>query len=206
MKNRYKIIRINDFIYAIDPKAECPKGSWITFTETKDGAIIAYLQPIKSTLDYAANGLYNFLVVASSDKSLGLPLLPEVEEIDVDLFSWVEAKQIFFDKIGRNPILENDNDLLIVSSVQEGYKAALVNKFTKENMWRSYVRGFQANEEKKNPLEDFKDVLQNVSSKPPIAVEVEMEDAFNETYGEIRGFYPEVDEKRFVKVVKWIYE
>src|ERR1700679_357711 len=45
-------------------------GEWTIFTSTHNDTIEEYNSPIKVEYDYASNGLYNFKVIASTDKSI----------------------------------------------------------------------------------------------------------------------------------------
>lgn len=60
-----------------------------------------------------------------------------------------------------------------------GYKAAQAKgTFTEEDAWKIYVAGFQANEEKKKPLLDFKICIESLQPKYK-SVELEMEEDYS---------------------------
>lgn len=81
------------------------EGEWTVFTDVLNETIEAYNRPTIAKYDYAQNGLYNFKVVASSDSTLGLPLISkwfikefinsngEIKEAYLE-FKFVTAKHI----------------------------------------------------------------------------------------------------------------
>lgn len=60
------------------------KGEWTLFGNSLNGELKDFIggKPIKAKYDYGSNGIYNFKIEATTDKSLGLPIIPEsfVEE------------------------------------------------------------------------------------------------------------------------------
>lgn len=49
---------------------------WTIFTNSSNGKITGFNLPIKAKSPYASNGVYNLKVIATTDKSLSLPLIP----------------------------------------------------------------------------------------------------------------------------------
>lgn len=112
MTKKYDLINLNSFLYMVDKEAECPKNTWAIFPNTRNGVIRDY-EGCKATLckwDYAANGNSNLAIIASNDKSLGLPILPDIEE-DID--------QIYGNYCRANP-----EERIIYIDFEHGYKAA----------------------------------------------------------------------------------
>ncbi len=191
---KYDVIHLNGEQYAVDKEAQI---------DQKDLFISQNSIYIFGELDKHGIPSDSVKIVASSDKSLGLPLLPPIEEDVIEL-----AEKTYPEATDGNPHLISEHNkgqnTRRVAFVR-GYKAASQKKYSEEDMWKIYVAGFQANEEKKKPLDDFKTSLQSLSPKP-IQVELEMEYEFDTglepAYGDL---IPKVNEDNFVTVLKWIF-
>lgn len=162
--------------------------------------------------------------IASSNPSLGLPLLPAVEE---DLTP-------VFEKCFKNSGIAPKYRELYEIGVEDGYKAASTKKWSDEDMfeysnwvteWCLYNKYQKTNDgakhfglrERVTNKQLFAKWRSIYEKKKPIAVEVEMELVDDNDYSDFEegGTYPgvvnsehllKVDENNFVIVKRWIYE
>lgn len=215
MTKIYDIVHCNGFMYGVDKKAKCPKGCTAIFPNTKNGIIITYNAPVICKSDYAANGLYNLLVITSNDPSLNLPLLPSVEEVENENILEMAVKAL--DKL--DPLLKNDETIYRVGLTAwfDAYKAASAKKYTEEDLRRAIYKaaevGFNFTKGTIGGLNwdlaegKAYEIIRSLNPLP-IAVEVEIDYKFPSGREYIQ---PSPDlvllvENNFVKVVKWIYE
>jgi len=153
-------------------------------------------------------------VVASTDKSLGLPLLPDIEE---------NIEQLAIEIIRRRGGWEHlfINNKLIhkappvptgfwrdVNNIIEGYKAASAKKYTEEDMRKLYEGTVQnvGTVVKRKDMPTWEQVLHSLN---PLPIQVEVKITSRVYKGgiiekEINNLL--VDENNFVQVVKWRYE
>lgn len=220
MTKKYDIISLNGFMYAVDKEAECPKDSIAIFPDTRNSKITNYNPPIKCKWNYAANGCYNLLVVASNDPSLGLPLLPAVGN---QIFILNDLKKLAEDSFSKAqeefPIIPNVDVRPFKLGFVKGYKAASSKQYT-ETQLLSFINNEDNHTEGElgNSCIDVNTLKNYLQSLKPtiIAVEVEMKEY---AYEPIIGKFPNyevnpnprlyrlvVDENNYVKIKQWIWE
>lgn len=167
-----EIIQLNGFLYAVDKEAPCPKNSWAIFPDTTNGKITKYNPPVKCKWDYGVNGVYNLLVVASSDASLGLPLLPAIEK---------DNREKIYNIIANNHANHSDDYPMVEASVNEILEVVSANKYTEEDMIRAILRGAAFGQQEKGTftglamtLKEGKahEILQSLNPIPK-AIEIE---------------------------------
>lgn len=160
-------------------------------------------------------------ILASTDKSLGLPLLPNIEE-DIEMpdrsqIIKLAKTQNFNGQIGT--IIPQEKAFL--NGYEKGYKAASTKKYTEEDIRKAIIFGFEQclNNETISPdgsgetgifEKDIKPFIESLNPLPK-QVEIEMkmefittEDDQNDPIGHF--WIPKVDANNIVQVVKWIYE
>lgn len=202
------IIHLNNYMYVVDKKAKIAKGEWYIF-QFKD----------TTQLYNEANeqSEYYFKVIASTDPSLGLSLLPQIEEAE---FSIVDKLVKMF----PSQPLSGDK----IAGFILGYKAAKAKKYTEENMRNAIKMAKQcvayseaANGKEWTEVEFYHEEDEIIKSfNPlPIAVEVEMEYEFKNTpdqqqwqemsHSEKMEYavptVPKVDKNNIIQVKRWIY-
>lgn len=109
-------------------------------------------------------------VIMSNNPSLGLPLLPDIEEDVVKL-----AKN----SIDKSTLTVEMDKLIALHAWIDGYETASAKKYTEEDMEAAVAFGitlerFKKDKGKLSDTEEFKGFIQSLSPKP-IAVEVEMD-------------------------------
>jgi len=158
-------------------------------------------------------------VVASTDKSLGLPLLPDIEE---------NIEQLAIEIIRRRGGWEHlfINNKLIhkappvptgfwrdVNNIIEGYKAASAKKYTEEDMRKLYEGTVQnvGTVVKRKDMPTWEQVLHSLNPLP-IQVEVEMQGYTYDyrniptiTVPDTMTWLLKVDKNNIVQVVNWIF-
>lgn len=200
MIKKYDIISLNNHLYMVDG-TDIKEGEWGVFKAFGDAKV-------KKAFSDSVSGIYR-KILASTDTTLGLPLLPKVEE-ETD---WEYAFSVVFPAIKN--VAKHDADNL-KDGFMEGYKAASVKKYTEEDIIKllKYIREY----------EDFYQLVdeellhifvpsytkEHLTPKP-IAVEVEIEDWRGD------GEDPEIGNHRkdlifpktkdnIVVIKKWIYD
>ena len=223
MNKIYSLIHLNNQSYMVDKEAKL-KNKDLYYSE---GSVtgLGYWNP-QAIQDMNSE----WLVIAASDKSINLPLLPAIEEgIQIPKYEKKEAGYAFF---GNEPKPNVDEVMTFTIGYTKGYKAASAKKYTEEDLlkymefrMKYWIESIFKQEFKDHPkpFEAQDKVVHEravQSLNPlPIAVEVEMEEKLQWTItgmgagGDVEGYWKKTgifnlkaDEKRFVKVVKWIYE
>lgn len=179
MTKQYPIIKIKDHLYMVD------KGATILVEDF----VLTPSQMLKVGSQIALEHYLHYLslgsgekwdkIIATTDTSLGLPLLPAIEE---DLkFLQTLADSSFNEFRERNPIIPAKHILPFKTGYIKGYKAASKKKYTEEHIKKA-IELAQTTEN----LESFGSTITFKYSHPeeiisqltptPIAVEVEMVD------------------------------
>jgi hypothetical protein len=225
MTKRYELIHLNGQMYMVDkgkPILHDFTDGWYVIEgneiwpiklwkwsdnvgnfETKDGAPCQY------------SGSTFFKVVATTDPSLGLPLLPDIEE-DVASMLLKRLAELGFPKMKTEEIHNWSSQIV----------AAKAKQYTKEDMWDAARFGYDTannnadDEGTQMTGEEFQAFLQKLRPLP-IAVEVEMvyptrgkvEEALKDNPNWIVNGINTIDielkpvvENGYVKVRRWIYE
>lgn len=181
MIKKYDIISLNNHLYMVD-KEITEKGQWYFNSE---------MQLHKAVQAHVSSEAE--VVLASTDTTLTLPLLPKIEEDIPRLDTTDEDQQWAF---------------------QQGYKAASVKKYTEENMRKAIEFGRDIRNEKS----DIPSFLQSLTSKPK-QIEVELE-PYNiidgkkqycaEGYDDLSSMpdlkYEPKTKDNIVIIRRWIYE
>lgn len=156
-----------------------------------------------------------FNVEVTNDSSLGLPLIPEVEDDVKSIASkWAITEGLVGeDNLGTNSALNK--------GFIAGYKKARKKEFTEDDMFKSFIAGrkFQQGGASASPSRggqpernepDFPEFIHTIKRKP-IQVKVEMEQLYEDQL-EGREFVLRpagarlLIERGFVKVYSWVYE
>ena len=212
---KYNIVHLNGFMYAVDKTTiKPPLNTWIYQID-----IPLDKRPIMRNV----NGLHDaWRVVATNDPSLGLPLLPDVEENWFILAKeeWEESKKVM-EKMHQPT--SQEQQAFFFSGFSFGYKAAKAKQFTEDDMRNAHMTGSISSlnwikngiEEEYNHVVKAENYIQSLKPKP-IAVELEMktlyleEDSNNYTHekDDISGSkdFLKVDSTNHVNVLKWYYE
>jgi len=208
MTKIYDLIHLNNHIYMVDKDKILTIGTkYIDDTDAIREAVIDDPEYWKARSDYNK-------ILASTDKSLGLPLLPNIKE---------NIEQLAIEIIRRRGGWEHlfINNKLIhkappvptgfwrdVNNIIEGYKAASAKKYTEEDMREAYNFGVSAAQETHLP---FEDIIQSLNPLP-IKVEVEMQGYTYDyrniptiTVPDTMTWLLKVDKNNIVQVVNWIF-
>ena len=202
---KYELIHLNGFMYAVDDIPDKPYiGPYIIcWPSSKKELFNSH-----NAIAYSRRNI-SYMVIASNDPSLGLPLLPAVEE-DVERLAYKSANKLLSEFI-------HPKDVKKISQLWiDGYKAASAKQFTEEDMRKAielsredYVKDVI---DIRHPIE----IIQSLKPKP-IAVELEMTRKCALNKSDCFGFQemlpdcgcqwiPAVDENNYVKVKQWYYE
>lgn len=187
MTKIFDLIHLNNHVYAVDKTVrKLNKGDW--HIQQKDNKIGVW----QYLLGSGETPLWYWKIIATTHKSLGLPLLPEIED-DVTVL----AEKRF-------PIGDTDFNGLFQGGFVEGYKAAKAKKYTEEETRELCKKSWDAYHHN-----DTFDEWWNENKKTdplPKQVELEMEyDPTGITYHENdKAFKPKVKDG-FVIVKRWIY-
>lgn len=166
-----KLIKLSDTHYIVVDDSEIKKGDYclsdneILQMNNSIGVLLANQQKEKY-------GTKTFFKITHSTQPLsdkphyaeyGMLTLSEVEE-GVNGYSVEKMAENYYNTLGA---LGTEYDKttsinLIIWGFKAHQKLVKDKLFSKENLWWAYVRGFQANEEKKEPLKDFEDVKQSL--------------------------------------------
>lgn len=217
MTNIYDIISLNGEMYMVDDSKDWDsRGSRIYRNMIggtcvfKEEGYVSFKSLNEEVYDiYPKNEKHLKNIVASTDKSLGLPLLPEIKEEE-----WDKNRQVAFSKFlseNQDVKLDTGSKLKLFNA---GYKAASSKEYTEEDMENAYDNG--ANFALKRRNDCFTDVFEAEKQKyiksltpPPIQVEVEMEDyPVTGTFGlksEEQVTLPRVDSNNTIIVKRYIY-
>jgi hypothetical protein len=203
MNKRFELIHLNGQMYMVDGIPSLT-GEW--YIDDTD----AIRQSVTDNTEYWLKREGYKKIVATKDPSLGLPLLPEIEE-DISVEAVLEGQKVYtaWDR--------DDNSMTALGGYQRGYKvgykAAKAKQYTEEDLRYAYNTGrmFGQWEAPNSTLESKPSTINELlqSLKPlPIAVEVEMEsnpDNGNPAFG---GYdVPDTIkiENGYVKVRRWIW-
>lgn len=89
--------------------------------------------------------------------------------VSEDYWAWELAKQKFEEKCDCKPNLSNNQDLLVVSSIQEGILIGIKyqeeNKYNKEDLRTSFVSGMESMLNNKLSSEELFQILINKINK-----------------------------------------
>lgn len=165
--------------------------------------------PISSLEDYG------YLIIATTDPSLGLPLLPVVEEDVEELakkaqhdFTWGKSKA--FD-LGFSYSGMMSNGYL--HGWKDGYKATSAKKYTEEDLRKAFLAGESVEFWRQKGGKEYPSIeryIQSLNPKP-IQVEIETEEVELPCPDGIEGcevLHLEerpVIENGYVKVIRWGY-
>lgn len=227
MTKKYDIISLNGQLYAVDKEAEIEENNIFILGNTEQsnhliskatGQHLKYavaMQEVFKTAKYPERIPKQIMcvkIVTSTDPSLGLPLLPEIEE-DIQTLRDIAIKK--YRKYGSGAVMVG------IEAYFDGYKAAKAKKYSEEDMRKAIKMAKQcvAVSEANNGEEWIEKIFFHTEEKIiqsfnliPKQVELEIEQIIvtkewvssNTTaYGKIK---PKVDANNFVKIIKWIYE
>ena len=147
------------------------------------------------------NGLHAcWQIIASTDPSLGLPLLPPIEEkIDYKGFNEVWIKFIHsIPPLNRTNVVQFTDEAKNIW--KEGYKAAKAKRYSEEDLEKALVM--------KNMGYGKEFIIQSLNPLPK-QVEVEMEDFCDYEGEELWEITPDWRLKlknNIIQVIRWIYE
>lgn len=195
MTKQYPIVHLGNEMYMIEEIKDPRKGDWVY---EHDNNIPIY------QFSYDMDSYPLPKILASSDKSLNLPLLPVVE----DGLKLV-GEQAFDALKALNP--KGGMKEFIRMAAEFGYKAASAKKWSDEDMNKCFehAASLSLNQLREKDWRDWRD--EYLQSKPR-AVEVEVDIFAYKLIPEVNKdfatpiYSPKVDENNFVKVIKWIYE
>lgn len=207
----YNIIPLNNHLYMVDKTLKKKyedntnllilrdgllwgkEGQVCTLLRDRINGATCEVRKAKSKTTYYAYTDINYCVdredvvpiLASTDTTLGLPLLPKVEEEDIlskaeEIYPYVESHVI--KAVAHNA----GQDSRRIAWVR-GYKAASVKKYTEEDMREAFIEGTNHGARYQQLIDnddfvdademsidkDFEKLIQSLTPKP-IAVEVEM--------------------------------
>lgn len=193
MTKIYDLIHQNNQIYMVDMNQKNNQliGTWVWNDE--DNSI--YKTNIKSTGRHTDN---IYTVSATTDLSLNLPLLPQIEE-NVDKIARLSAEEKLGGGAGVTSIVR------YVIAFTDGYKAAKAKKYTEEDMKKAFFGGGNFKD-----IEEFNHLIQSLTPLPK-QVEVEMNTHTFTTHGRGEEMKNVTEESikvvnNFVQVKRWIYD
>lgn len=131
-----KLIQTKDYLLLIDEEAEIKGTPCLCYNSIKNtwgDDVILYQGSMPEYHYKGFQKIVAYYPLTKEAKELDLPLLPNPFE-DLEYISFRKAKEIFENSEGRKPNLLNDIDTLVVSAIQEGYKAAQSKQFSLEDM------------------------------------------------------------------------
>lgn len=189
MTKIYPIISLNGEMYMVDPKAHIKKGEWYIFSF--DGVVQLYNQANEQSE-------YYFKIIATTDKSLGLSLLPSIED---EMYMGLKTRP------GMLGLDEKEHEAFL-----SGYRLAASKKqYTEEDMRQAYAEGI-LNQQKRSLYGNFEQFINSLESLKPIptAIEVEMYEDTDNGNPAFGGYdcpnVPKVDKQNYIIVKKWIYD
>ncbi len=175
---RYDIIHINGFMYAVDREVLVLKNNYFILKAGEKMILREEEKEIDNHV-YHKNffgSMFIGKVIYTNDPSLGLPLLPEIENVDFTGFneSWNEVishvDTTLFDKKSMDIFTKS-----IKSVWENGFKAAKAKKFTEEDVRNAYRNGFHRGGSS-FPEDYFTENEQiDYLTPKPVAVELEIE-------------------------------
>jgi hypothetical protein len=201
MTKRYELIHLNGQMYMVDGIPSLT-GEW--YIDDAD----AIRQSVTDNTEYWLKREGYKKIVATTDPSLGLPLLPDIEE-DVASMLLKRLAELGFPKMKTEEIHNWSSQIV----------AAKAKQYTKEDMWDAARFGYDTannnadDEGTQMTGEEFQAFLQKLRPLP-IAVEVEMVEVDNgDTEHDEGGTLPgavtselePVIENGKIVVRKWIY-
>lgn len=201
---KYPIINLNGFLYAVDREVKLGPNDQFLFIEGSPK------------------------IIATNDTSLGLPLLPAIEEnIEAEFNKWEESLPKELRQVMSDFAMEHTYPVrgALRVAFTKSYKAAKAKQYSAEDMRKAYREGFgyryyanTVGSKVNTPYKSEDEFIQSLTPKL-IAVELEMNG------GELKGFVQnknnpivqafsphrepytiKVDEKGFVIVKQWYYE
>lgn len=204
MNKEYPLIHLNGESYMVDKES----GRKTTIDYITDGEQVK-LPANQTELD---SPMW-FKILATTDKSLSLPLLPSIEE---DVISLAENAYPYI-TVPDKEITASHNakqDTRRIAWIQ-GYKANK-KKWTDEDMRNAMrsMRGYDFKHISDATFDDLMEAHMNHIKPQPIAVEVEMEkkceaELVNCSFGRGKDcdceIVPKVDQNNFVIVKRWIF-
>lgn len=137
-------------------------------------------------------------ILATTDHSLGLPLLPKIEEyISDDSINQIAAD------LGYRMLPED-----LREGILAGYKAASAKKYTEEDLRKAFEAGqtYEFNLQKyKGELVPIDRYIRSLNPKPiQVEIEIEMEYYHSSNADSSAELVP-VIENGYIKVSKWYY-
>lgn len=200
MTKKYDIIHLNGFMYAVEKYTFVDIGE-VGLAKTKDNSIL--IGKISRKLGAGLSEINSVpchrpaKVIATNDPSLGLPLLPEIEEDINNIFEKASKSNLFENDLIYNIGNKPEAYYIAKRIFIEGYKAASAKKYTEEDLRKAFLEGWNHEDGGEKLLtHTWQELLQSLNPLP-IAVEIEVSPKpFDDQI---------VMENNFVKVVKWIY-
>lgn len=190
MTKRYNVIPIEDYYVVIEPSKGFEYGKWI-FNGRE-------LDKMDRSTDWTH--IDDEKVIATIGKRIdSLPLIEISEEPENS-----------FNKLAHQMYPEHAHSRVVAKAhMRIGYKAA-TKTYTKEDMEAACTFGMalerlKNDKGKLSDTEEFKGFLTTLK-KPISSVELEVENAKDETYGEMEGIYPIVSETNTITPINVFYE
>jgi len=197
---QYPIVSFNNELHMIDNDA--PFGDNVYYYDTKQ-------EQVRHGSNNHATGGYKKKIEATTDKSLGLPLLPAMDEEDNNDFIsdvWCHIVSDFSHNSfvhAAKAILKANTKKYTEEDIKNAYENGMIDgrALTKTGLdWLQF----------NNQIESKTQKYLKSLSKVPIAVEVETSSSTFTTHGRgedmknVTEWYPKI-ENGFIKVIRWIY-
>lgn len=217
MSKIYDIIHLGEHSYVVDKEAEIKEGNWTFYIGVENEPETYKVFKIKKITERGTSAHTKFMVtgdgrtcdnkvIASSDPSLSLPLLPAIEENNSSL------EDIIAEIMPRFNTYSKSNVRFLVTA---GYKAAKLKKYTEENIKKTYVKGWIDGSNDDTSDVECEKLLESLT---PLPVQVEVEMTYQYKVGKewksvlLPSEWSDKNAKREVpkvenntlKVVKWI--
>ena len=206
MTKQYDIIHLSGEMYMVESTTDIKVGDWFY------NPIGMSVHKVIELSDGDKKGLWK-KVIATTDKKLGLPLIPSIEEDIEEKAHAFLRKEMFGNYIEGHSTGNKD-----VVQMMVGFVNSLKKQYTEEDMRNAFNaareedwvggRNFGHNENMELRYQDANTYLSTL--KPiPTAVEVEMEHLSNRDARQEKisdGWYvPKVDKQNYIIVKKWIW-
>lgn len=171
-EKKYEIIQLSNTEAVVIGDKEPSDESWYISTEGK----LLRFTGRKVLGDKLPKTCKKVIATIAPYKIEGLPMLELPNQEERDLYCWNKAKEIFEKEEGRKPNVNFDKDLLVVSAIQVGYKAATKNYSSEdiENIRNILVEGSLTNMSCSSAIVEFDKYFKSLQKKQfPIAVDLE---------------------------------
>jgi hypothetical protein len=201
MTKQYPLVYISDEMYMINKNAKIEAGNYVNDAFTG----IKFVKNEPQAHYYITYPWVGDKILASSDKSLNLPLLPAVEnDKDIRVKGALAGGKIY--------TYNDENNQLAYGGYLRGYvdgHKANTKEYTIADIEAAVAFGVALERFRSTRTfsdeEEFKGFLEGLKPKP---VSVEVEVSFIKPWNKDGSgeYFVEVDENNFIKPIKWIYE